>query len=85
MSRNTKPALSIDPDIWKEVDEYAAAAGLKTANTLMAAAAVEFAKAKRKGLNVWHVLGRIAADEENDRTEVQKRLRGPTDALPVAR
>jgi hypothetical protein len=72
--KNTKPMLSVDPEVWKKVDDYAAAAGLKTANTLMAAAAVEFAKAAEKGLNVWHVLGRIAADDDE-----------PKRAIPVAR
>ncbi len=61
--KNIKPVLSVDPDLWKKVDDYAEKNGLRTANNLLAAVTAELAKASDKGLNIWHVIGRIAADD----------------------
>ncbi len=79
---NKKCNVTLDPNVLKELEVYASASGLKTANTLLAAAAVELSKAAKKGLNVWHVLGRIAADDTDD----TKRLpAGPRAALMESR
>lgn len=71
--KNARLTVAIDPDVEKELAAYAAASGLKTSNTLLAAAGIELAKAAKKGLNLWHVLGRIAADDENARPAIEDR------------
>jgi len=82
--KNIKTNVSIDPDTLRELDEYAASNGLKTANTLLAAAGIELSKAKKKGLNVWHVLGRIAAEDEAE--PAPRRVRAGTPAaLEISR
>ena len=79
--KNTKITTSLDPEVLKKLDAYAAQSGLKTANTLLAAAGIELAKAADKNLNLWHVLGRIARD---DTDEAPKPVRSSA-SLQIAR
>lgn len=64
MSKNARLTAYVPQEVANELERYAAASGLKTASTLLAAAAVEFKRAAEKGLNLYHVLGRIAADDD---------------------
>lgn len=82
MAKNARLTAYVDQTVANSVDRYAAASGLRTGSTLLAAAAVELAKAAEKGLNVWHVLGRIAAD---DNAAEEKRLPAARAALTEAR
>lgn len=74
--------VQLTEEDFRELSSYAETNGLNTANTLLAAVSVELVKAKKKGLNVWHVLGRIAADDDAP-TESAKRIRSAP--LEIAR
>lgn len=63
--KNARITASVDQETAKALDTYAAENGMKTGNTLLAAVSIELVKASKKGLNLWHVLGRIAADDEH--------------------
>lgn len=64
--KNEKRMISLAPETWRTLDRYAEQSGLKTANALLSAAGFELAQASKKGLNVYHVLGRIAASEPGE-------------------
>lgn len=69
MSKNLKLTVTVNPEDHPDVDEYARQNGLGSANALLSAVHGELAKAKKKKLNLWHVLGRISADEEKPKQE----------------
>ncbi len=66
----------VDPDVHPDVEAYARDNGLGSANQLLTVLSVELAKAKKKGLNLWHVVGRIAADDDTPPQRVTIEPRG---------